>query len=123
MINVTLGNFSISEFTCRCGCGGKGMDQDVLIALQTLRTSFRGPLTINSGYRCPPYNASAAVQGHPNSRHMQGLAADIDLDGIDSEAIRRLIELVLGGPWTGVGLYPGFIHVDMGHPSRVVWFK
>ena len=34
-----------------------------------------GPLHVNSGYRCPGLNL--AVGGHPQSRHMLGLAADV----------------------------------------------
>lgn len=34
-----------------------------------------GPLHVNSGYRCPPLNS--LVGGHPASRHMLGIAADV----------------------------------------------
>lgn len=34
-----------------------------------------GPLHVSSGYRCPALNAR--VGGHPDSRHMLGIAADV----------------------------------------------
>jgi len=43
--------------------------------LDPLRTAWGGPITVNSGYRCPALNA--AVGGKPCSQHLLGQAADI----------------------------------------------
>lgn len=43
--------------------------------LSLVRERFNTPIIVNSGYRCPELNK--AVGGVPNSRHQEGLAADI----------------------------------------------
>lgn len=44
--------------------------------LERVRTALGSkPIHVNSGYRCKALNE--ALKGAPNSRHMQGLAADI----------------------------------------------
>lgn len=46
------------------------------------------PLRIVSGYRCPVHNA--AVRGAPDSQHMYGTAADLELGAVlaaDAEAV------------------------------------
>lgn len=51
-------------------------------ALEVLRSKLGRALRVTSGYRCPALNT--AVGGAANSRHMQGCAADIATDDIDS---------------------------------------
>ena len=49
--------------------------------LQPLRDAIGRPVYINSGYRSKRLNAR--VGGVPNSRHLQGKAADIHCDNLD----------------------------------------
>ncbi len=49
--------------------------------LQPLRDTIGRPVYINSGYRSKRLNAR--VGGVPNSRHLQGKAADIHCDNLD----------------------------------------
>ena len=110
-------------------------------ALEPLRILWGGPLIAISGYRSPAHNAE--VGGAQASQHMLGKAADVtpaDVDWAslrfhflgkpgfeeftermarDQERIRKLDllvehslarELVAVG---GVGLYPGWVHVDI----------
>ena len=49
--------------------------------LQPLRDAIGRPVYINSGYRSKRLNAR--VGGVPNSRHLQGRAADIHCDNLD----------------------------------------
>ena len=49
--------------------------------LQPLRDTIGRPVYINSGYRSKSLNAR--VGGVPNSRHLQGKAADIHCDNLD----------------------------------------
>ena len=49
-----------------------------VLVLQPLRDTIGSPVYINSGYRSKRLNAR--VGGVPNSRHLQGRAADIHCD-------------------------------------------
>ena len=49
-----------------------------VLVLQPLRDTIGAPVYINSGYRSKRLNAR--VGGVPNSRHLQGRAADIHCD-------------------------------------------
>ena len=52
-----------------------------VFVLQPLRDAIGRPVYINSGYRSKRLNAR--VGGVPNSRHLQGRAADIHCDNLD----------------------------------------
>ena len=52
-----------------------------VLVLQPLRETLGRPVYINSGYRSKRLNAR--VGGVPNSRHLQGKAADIHCDNLD----------------------------------------
>ena len=52
-----------------------------VLVLQPLRDTIGRPVYINSGYRSKRLNAR--VGGVPNSRHLQGKAADIHCDNLD----------------------------------------
>ena len=54
-----------------------------VLVLQPLRDAIGRPVYINSGYRSKRLNARARVGGVPNSRHLQGRAADIHCDNLD----------------------------------------
>lgn len=80
------------------------------------RLDTNQPFQIISGYRSPATNAamherSAGVASH--SLHMQGMATDIRIEGVD---LRRLQRAALDLGAGGVGFYPasGFVHVDTG---------
>ena len=89
---------------------------DVLWLIQT-GWRFERPLILLSGYRTPRTNAS--IEGAAfNSRHMEGQAADIALRDVPvgqvAEAASSFSRLY---NFMGVGVYPGFVHVDIG-PRR-----
>lgn len=87
--------------------------------LEKIRTALGGvAITVHSAYRPPEYNRS--VGGVSNSAHIDGLAADISADGISTEALRRVCEVIIGDDG-GVGFYPSqqFCHIDVrGYRSR-----
>lgn len=57
--------------------------------LEPLRAKLDKPIRITSGYRCPELNK--AVGGVPNSAHIQGLAADIQVKGVSVEELFNTI--------------------------------
>ena len=79
--------FTIPELTASAKARALGIDNTpppgVKVKLSTLvnnlldpiREKWGGPITVNSGYRCPTLNK--AVGGVPTSQHLRGEAADI----------------------------------------------
>ena len=53
------------------------------VVLEQIRALVGKPIHIDSGYRSPPLNR--AVGGSSASAHMEGLAADITVNGISSK--------------------------------------
>ena len=93
---------------------------DLLSVLQE-RWSYARPLTVGSGFRT--LRTNAALEGAaPASFHLRGLAADISVRGVPPGDLGLAIWLLsqrLG--FGGVGLYRGFVHVDLG--PRRAWTR
>lgn len=86
----------------------------VLVRLQLIRDAYGKPITPSSTYRSPEYNRSKSKA--TASRHSRGEAIDLDVPNEDARALGRIaLEINAKG---GVGLYPGFVHIDVG-PARV----
>lgn len=66
------------------------LNELIVRVLDPVRRLWGGPLTVNSGYRCPELNR--AVGGAAASQHMRGEAADITTGS--REGNRRLFETV-----------------------------
>lgn len=118
-----LANFSLSEFTSKCGAETPSnvIPNLIMLAtnLQVLRDEINLPITIISGYRSPAHNKS--VGGKPRSKHMLGEAADIRVKGMTSKQVKAVIErLIKEGKMKdgGIGLYPTFVHYDISTPRR-----
>jgi len=99
------------------GNGTLFLNLGALRRLNLLRSIVDQPLVIYSAYRDPEHNK--LVGGVPNSYHTKGKAFDI-------KAPRRAERLYLLGAafqagFRGFGLYPNFIHVDVGKPRY--WIK
>jgi uncharacterized protein YcbK (DUF882 family) len=88
--------------------------------LEVLREHFQKPITINSGYRSPKWNAK--VGGAENSQHLLGKAADIVIDGVSPDEVADAIEFLIDGGMMkqgGLGRYKDFTHYDIrGRKSR-----
>ena len=61
--------------------------------LDPIREAWGGPITVNSGYRCPVLNRT--VGGVPTSQHQKGEAADITVGS--PELNRQLFDLIANG--------------------------
>lgn len=121
-------HFNEDEF--RCNCASKGLDvddswchgmvwvhQQVVDYLQVMRHRLNRPIHINSGCRCPAYNAH--IGGARMSQHKLGTAADIWAEGVTPEEMARLASEV---GFRGIGIYDtkNFTHVDIRH-NGVTW--
>lgn len=113
-------NFNRSEFRCPCGCGADHVSMVLIGQLQRLRNHLRRPIIINSGVRCPKYNAT--IGGKHNSAHLDGDAADIAcIDSHTRWQMKRIIHF-----WelfNRIGTGETFLHVDVSPtlPQEVEW--
>ncbi len=111
-------HFSRREFACRCGCGKDNVFPGLIDALEKLRSMYGKPIIVLSGVRCMEHNRR--VGGKPNSAHLRGKAADIlCASSVDRFELLRAAFKV----FRRVGVYKGFIHVDVDEslPQDVCW--
>lgn len=109
-------NFTRSEFACKCGkCDSTGheISDDLLDALQALRTICNFPFVVTSGYRCPAHPA----ERNKDSVGAHGLGMAVDLL-VSHEEAQFLLKMALAtGLFTGVGVNQKgdgrFIHLDI----------
>lgn len=120
---ILSANFRVLEFACHDGADEILNSPELVTALQAIRDHFAKPVRITSGYRTKSWNRK--VGGVANSQHVQGTAADIN---VDDETPLSLYRAINNG-WVkgvdpsviGLGLYKGFVHIDVrGHRAR--WF-
>ncbi len=121
-------HFSESELSCHgmesnppCGCGGANECQMSLInALEALRAIVGVPIGVDDAYRCPFHNA--AVGGVPHSQHEEGLAADIQIQGMTpAEMYKAALQVpAFADGGIGVAEHGGYIHVDV-RGSKARW--
>lgn len=116
-------NFRIREFDCNgkgC-CNETKIDPQLVDYLQKIRDHFGKSVNIASGYRCQKHNAQVA-NAAKNSRHMQGMAADIKVSGIAPAAVAGYAESI---GVRGIGLYEGadgnFVHIDT-RADKFYWY-
>lgn len=119
MIGDLSTNFDRSEFRCHCGCDEFRIDWRLIQALQALRDQIGKPIKINSGFRCPAYNAS--IGGASNSQHIQGRAADCVVDGMTPEEVAEAAKRIAAFYSGGIGLYKGFTHLDVRAMGPARW--
>lgn len=88
--------FKKDEFTCKCGCGLNNMNLKVVKIADEVRKHFGKPAIVTSGTRCKKHNIE--VGGVTNSRHLEGKAIDMYVQGIDGgELLKYLQTLVNAG--------------------------
>ena len=85
-------------------------------ALEVLRGYIGRPLTINSAYRDPIYNA--LCDGAPMSRHKVGDAFDVSLRGLNKF---ELLDAAKECGFNGIGKYQTFLHIDA-RPNPIQWY-
>lgn len=103
-------NFKVREFACRDGSDPVFVAPALTELLQQIRSHFQAPVTVCSGYRTPGYNKK--VDGAAYSQHLWGTAADIQVKGVAPADVAAFAETLLPRSG-GIGIYPGFVHVDV----------
>lgn len=88
--------FKKEEFTCKCGCGLNNMNLAVVKIADKVREHFGSPAIVTSGSRCEKHNKE--VGGVSNSRHLQGKAIDMYVEGVNGgDLLAYLQTLVKSG--------------------------
>ena len=92
--------------------------------LEQMRVKLNFPIIINSGYRCPEYNAT--IGGAKRSQHMS-FATDIRPAWVkgygEEEWVKRLQAMHEEAErlnFKGIGIYGTFIHLDL-RPEKARW--
>lgn len=116
-------SFQLSEFACN---DGTQVPESLIPAvkelaknLQVLRDEIGETLTINSGYRSPAWNKK--IGGVKNSMHLKAMASDLVCKSLTPKQLKAVIEkLIKEGKMKngGIGLYPSFVHYDIGATRR-----
>ena len=117
-MGATSEHFSEAELACHgttCGsghgCHVNGCQPELLTALEEFRALVGKPVHIDDAYRCPVHNAE--VHGAAHSQHLQGIAADISVEGMtpaELEAVARQVPIIHG---IGRADHADYLHVDV----------
>lgn len=111
-------NFIRAEFKCKCGkCDSDSADAELVTVLQDVRTYFNRKVTITSAHRCESYNRR--VGGSPNSKHLLGQAADIQVNGVSAREVQQYLKIKYPDKY-GIGSYSTFTHIDV-RKQRARW--
>lgn len=110
-------NFKIKEFACKDGTDTVFIDSELVTVLQDLRTHFKKPITVNSGYRTDKYNNK--IGGAKYSQHKYGNASDIKVKGITPIEVYNYLDGKYPNSY-GIGLYKNFVHIDV-RPNKSRW--
>ena len=117
-------NFSVSEMSCRCGCGLYEMDEEFIRLLQILRHEMQGTLRVTSGRRCDVHNFRVSTAKNKKNRvHTLGQASDTLISG--KRAI-FLFEKARQIGFSGIGLSQRgdrakrFVHLYI-KPRKALW--
>ena len=80
--------------------------------LENFAQSLGRPITLNSAYRSPEYNAK--IGGAKKSMHVQRKAADVQWGTSSVQSRVDMIQKAIDAGLTGIGCYNSFMHVDIG---------
>lgn len=104
-------NFTPEELRCK-GSHALMVNYYTMDCLQRLRGLYKGPIMVNSYFRCASYNA--AVGGAAQSFHLSGRAVDTPTLNGSLEGRMKLCHLATRAGFQGFGLYGQFTHIDTG---------
>ena len=110
--------FKREEFSCKCNCNFSTVDAELLLVLDELREHFGKPVKITSAARCVSHNH--AVGGSAKSKHLQGLACDVQVEGIKPAKVYRYLTTEYPHKY-GFGLYVDFVHCDVRSDGPARW--
>jgi hypothetical protein len=108
-----------SDVTNRTGADIENLEPKTKKFLEDLAAEgIVDTINVNSGFRDPQRNAR--VGGARASKHIDGLAVDIDVRGMTDEQKSKILESAIAKGARGIGIYPGgnAMHLDLrGEPA------
>jgi len=113
-------HFTDAELRCRgtnCssdgthGCGVNGCQQGLVDALEAFRALVNRPVVIDSAYRCARHNAQAGGAG--KSEHVEGLAADVRVQGMTAAELETVACRIPAIRGIGRADHQGYVHIDV----------
>ena len=112
-------NFRAREFDCHGAgcCSQTKVDEKLVEYLQKIRDHFGKPVNITSGYRCKAHNEMVSGAAS-KSKHMDGMAADIVIDGVNPLEVAKYAESI---GVKGIGHYDDFVHIDT-RTTKSFWY-
>ena len=113
---MNTSHFKGLEFACKC-CGETKPSSELMAVLQLVRVHFNKPVIITSSYRCPKHNK--AVGGATSSKHLEGIAADIQVKDIEPFEVHHFLDAIFPNSY-GLGYYDTFTHIDV-RPTKARW--
>jgi uncharacterized protein YcbK (DUF882 family) len=104
-------HFKVKEFAQKdYQCDEVLIDSELIKVLEDVRTNFKMPVIITSGYRTPEYNKK--IGGVKNSQHTKGTAADIKVKTVPASEVQRYLNRKYPDKY-GIGRYENFTHIDV----------
>lgn len=129
-------HFSKREFTCKCGCSGNEIKNELVNNLEkvyeylTKTADGVSAIYITSGYRCPKHSVN--VGGGYSDAHTRGIAADfyaVKSDGVTRWGAYELAAICEKLGFSGIGIIAdgalSCIHADIRNNDNYVnnhWF-
>ena len=112
--------FKPTEFECT-HCGKNEIKIELVEKLDKLRSLYKLPIKISSGYRCPDHPLSVS---RPTSSHIKGEACDISVR-TSRERYMLLMLIMTNNLFKRIGISnkDNFIHVDIDRDKsdQVLW--
>jgi len=102
-------HFALGEFQSHDGTDILLLHPWLVDACAEVRAHFGRPCRINSGFRTNAHNAD--IGGASQSKHLLGMAADLDVDGVTPDEVADFAARVL--QVGGLGRYDTFTHIDV----------
>jgi hypothetical protein len=120
--HFTLGELCKSYLALRHGIDNTCPDELVeslrllcVHALEPIRKQW-GPVRVNSGFRC--WKLNELVGGRPDSQHLRGEAADIEVAGVDNLTLWRwardnsVYDQLILEHYDGIDPSSGWVHIS-----------
>lgn len=116
-------HITLADLSCDCGhctTHAEDINANLIRQLQKLHDGLGLPLYINSGHRC---FSNENTEGARGLMHHLGRAVDISTVHYTPEDKYRLIQLIFRlGTFSGIGIGPESIHLDVRLGDPIVWF-
>jgi len=108
-------NLTVSEITCKCGCGLSRLHPLTVEVFQSTRDYCGFPLFITSGCRCKKHNqAVGGVEDSAHTPNSAGYCQALDIRFNTPQQLFKIVSGLLRSGCTrlGINFALGFVHFD-----------